>query len=420
MAASPRITARLPPTKTVTVYRNGDAFYPGKKVVMNPRHLSTFDNFMNTLTRHMEAPFGAVRRLYTPTKGHSVQELDQLKHGGSYVAAGKEPFKVLNYCGIATIEPQKRKNNLIKPVPHTRVVASARWRKIRDGTCTINVFSNGELRIPPARVRIPKHTLKSWDRVLSMVTHKVELRTGAVYKLCRLDGRPVSCSAELENNQHYVAVGPEKFKPLPYERIWVQKREKCRQRAENNIRFSPYWSDLALKLMLNSKLAKSQHIFPVIITINNNVEDAAEVQEDPHLKVDLPIDQVRHNPTQPPPNDLESHVSFSFHFAVVLYSLLVCFYVRHSVYHGGSHVFPSEQVEAKTVEEEHEASTSTANRKSSDATRPKKTKAAGYKKHVSTLYNKFYVVLSHIQFIFTSLLCPIFSFALELGHRKMA
>uniref|UniRef100_A0A3B3UHS7 Si:dkey-25g12.4 n=1 Tax=Poecilia latipinna TaxID=48699 RepID=A0A3B3UHS7_9TELE len=186
MAVNPRITAVLPPAKTVTVYRNGDAFYPGKKVVLNPRHLSTFDNFMNTLTRHMEAPFGAVRRLYTPTEGHSVQELAQLKHGGSYVAAGNEPFK-------------------IKPVPHTRVVASSRWRKTKDGTCTINVFSNGELRIPPARVRIPKHTLKSWDRVLTMVTHKVELRTGAVYKLCRLDGRPVSGSSELENNQHYVA-----------------------------------------------------------------------------------------------------------------------------------------------------------------------------------------------------------------------
>uniref|UniRef100_A0A3B3UHT2 Si:dkey-25g12.4 n=1 Tax=Poecilia latipinna TaxID=48699 RepID=A0A3B3UHT2_9TELE len=185
MAVNPRITAVLPPAKTVTVYRNGDAFYPGKKVVLNPRHLSTFDNFMNTLTRHMEAPFGAVRRLYTPTEGHSVQELAQLKHGGSYVAAGNEPFKPLPYF---------------------------------EGFFFYSVFSNGELRIPPARVRIPKHTLKSWDRVLTMVTHKVELRTGAVYKLCRLDGRPVSGSSELENNQHYVAVGPEKFKPLPYER----------------------------------------------------------------------------------------------------------------------------------------------------------------------------------------------------------
>uniref|UniRef100_M4A0N5 Si:dkey-25g12.4 n=1 Tax=Xiphophorus maculatus TaxID=8083 RepID=M4A0N5_XIPMA len=420
MAASPRITARLPPTKTVTVYRNGDAFYPGKKVVMNPRHLSTFDNFMNTLTRHMEAPFGAVRRLYTPTKGHSVQELDQLKHGGSYVAAGKEPFK-------------------IKPVPHTRVVASARWRKIRDGTCTINVFSNGELRIPPARVRIPKHTLKSWDRVLSMVTHKVELRTGAVYKLCRLDGRPVSGSSELENNQHYVAVGPEKFKPLPYERgegkqrgpegsgassllpaclLTVKQPGSGSHRSHSQHGWRPVgpivW-DLRYPPAIRSpcplvdscsllleRATDSDSVFNAK-NKRSEVEGAAEVQEDPHLKVDLPIDQVRYNPTQPPPNE-----RFSIQFAL---------FTDMGV---SSHVFPSEQVEAKTVEEEHEASTSTANRKSSDATRPKKTKAAGYKKHVSTLYNKFYVVLSHIQFIFTSLLCPIFSFALELGHMKMA
>uniref|UniRef100_A0A3B3XBC5 Doublecortin domain-containing protein n=1 Tax=Poecilia mexicana TaxID=48701 RepID=A0A3B3XBC5_9TELE len=342
MAVNPRITAVLPPAKTVTVYRNGDAFYPGKKVVLNPRHLSTFDNFMNTLTRHMEAPFGAVRRLYTPTEGHSVQELAQLKHGGSYVAAGNEPFK-------------------IKPVPHTRVVASSRWRKTKDGTCTINVFSNGELRIPPARVRIPKHTLKSWDRVLTMVTHKVELRTGAVYKLCRLDGRPVSGSSELENNQHYVAVGPEKFKPLPYER----REAGCMTSA-----FPPTCLHLCV-CFPRSALGFSPSQPDSVFNAKNKrreVEGAVEVQEDPHLKVDLPIDQVR----------------------------------------------------PKTVDEEHEASDSTADRKSLDASSPEKTKAAGCKKQVSTLYNKFYVVLSHIQFIFTSLLCPIFSFALELGHMKMA
>ncbi|XP_014906575.1 doublecortin domain-containing protein 2-like isoform X1 [Poecilia latipinna] len=346
MAVNPRITAVLPPAKTVTVYRNGDAFYPGKKVVLNPRHLSTFDNFMNTLTRHMEAPFGAVRRLYTPTEGHSVQELAQLKHGGSYVAAGNEPFKVLNYCGIATINQQKKKNTMIKPVPHTRVVASSRWRKTKDGTCTINVFSNGELRIPPARVRIPKHTLKSWDRVLTMVTHKVELRTGAVYKLCRLDGRPVSGSSELENNQHYVAVGPEKFKPLPYERkaLLLSARNK---RPVNNTVCDREDLELTVGGKMKEHAAKTERVKqqrkvsrkPARVTAGadsvfnaknkrREVEGAAEVQEDPHLKVDLPIDQV----------------------------------------------------EAKTVEEEHGASDSTADRKSLDASSPEKTKAAGCKK----------------------------------------
>ncbi|MED6291254.1 hypothetical protein CHARACLAT_021584 [Characodon lateralis] len=182
MPVSTRRKAALPPTKTVTVYRNGDAFFPGRTIVLNPRQVSTFDNLLSTLTKRLEAPFGAVRRLYTPTQGDRVQSLDQLKHGSAYVAAGNEPFKLLDYSGIVTMKPQKRRHKLIQPVVRTRIVASARWKKITDGTCTINVFTNGELLVPPARVRIPKHTLKSWESVLSMVTQKVDLRTGAVFK----------------------------------------------------------------------------------------------------------------------------------------------------------------------------------------------------------------------------------------------
>lgn len=32
-----------------------------------------------------------------------------------------------------------------------------------------------------------------------------------------MDGRPLSGPAQLRNNQHYVAVGAEKFKALPYD-----------------------------------------------------------------------------------------------------------------------------------------------------------------------------------------------------------
>nr|XP_054597408.1 doublecortin domain-containing protein 2 [Nothobranchius furzeri] len=249
-----------PPTKTVTVYRNGDAFYPGRKVVVNPHQVTTFDNFLTNLTKKIEAPFGAVRRLYTPTQGHKVQHLEELKHGHAYVAAGYEVFKTLNYLGITNMKPQNRTIKQILPVAHSRIVASSRWKKVTDGVCTIksvsqhklnnvlcpseglsliswilcelflSVFTNGELLIPAARIRIPKHTLKSWENVLSMVTEKVALRTGAVFRLCRLDGRPVSGPGELENHQHYVAVGAEKFKPLPYEQ-WVPHRDLAK---ENN------------------------------------------------------------------------------------------------------------------------------------------------------------------------------------------
>lgn len=84
-----------PPTKTIIVYRNGDAFYPGRKLVVNPRQMGTYDNFLSFLTRALETPFGAVRRLYTPRQGHRVERMDDLTHGGVYVAARNEPFKKL-------------------------------------------------------------------------------------------------------------------------------------------------------------------------------------------------------------------------------------------------------------------------------------------------------------------------------------
>ena len=45
-----------------------------------------------------------------------------------------------------------------------------------------SVFTNGEILVPPVRIRIPKYTLRSWEKVLTMVTDKVRLRTGAVYR----------------------------------------------------------------------------------------------------------------------------------------------------------------------------------------------------------------------------------------------
>ena len=83
------------PTKTVVVYRNGDAFYPGRRIVINPRQVSSFDSFLNNVTRGVEAYFGAVRNIYTPRQGHRILSLEILQHGEKYVAAGTERFKKL-------------------------------------------------------------------------------------------------------------------------------------------------------------------------------------------------------------------------------------------------------------------------------------------------------------------------------------
>ncbi|XP_039994183.1 doublecortin domain-containing protein 2 isoform X2 [Xiphias gladius] len=318
----------LPPTRTIIVYRNGDAFFPGRKVVVNPRQASTFDSFLTSLTRGVEAPFGAVRKLHTPVQGREVQHLEDLKHGSAYVAAGKEQFRKLGYCEITTKKPQNKAKEQIRPVVHSRIEVSARWRRTTDESCTINVFTNGDVLAPPARIRIPKYTLRSYENVLAMVTEKVHLRTGAVYRLCTLEGRPVCGSTELENNQHYVAVGAEKFKALPYDqcvpRVLIRENNAFKgQDILPPIRKTRHAKDLFAHTALGEDLehtargkmkkrtakpgrAKQQRqvsgnpvLFPtgegsVFNAQNKRIEmaGAGEVQEDCHLKVDLPIDQV--------------------------------------------------------------------------------------------------------------------------------
>ncbi|XP_072107285.1 doublecortin domain-containing protein 2 isoform X10 [Mobula birostris] len=179
MATASRGAPPQPPAaKSVMVYRNGDPFFTGRRFLIN-KQVSTFDTFLNQVTKGINAPFGAVRNIYTPKEGHRVFDLDELENGGSYVAAGVEKFKTLDYLQITTKKPQKKINEMIRPVVHSRIIVSARWKKYNYEPYTI--------------------------------------------KLCTLDGRPLLGAAELENNQYYVAVGSEKFKKLPYYQVLSKK-----------------------------------------------------------------------------------------------------------------------------------------------------------------------------------------------------
>ncbi|KFW88029.1 Doublecortin domain-containing protein 2, partial [Phalacrocorax carbo] len=104
----------------------------------------------------------------------------------------------------------------VKPVTHSRITVSARFRKPLQEPYTIFLIANGDLISPVVRLLIPRKTLNHWDHILEMVTGKVTLRSGAVHRLYTLDGKLVQNGSDLENGQIYVAVGREKFKKLPY------------------------------------------------------------------------------------------------------------------------------------------------------------------------------------------------------------
>ncbi|NWT38971.1 DCD2B protein, partial [Chroicocephalus maculipennis] len=200
---SPRGLALAPPAKNMVVYRNGDPFFPGRKFVVNQRRFLTFEAFLNEVTKSIHAPL-AVRNLYTPRHGRRVTELGDLQDGCQYVAAGFEKFKRLNY-----LNPGRKELRGTRKSQGLQVSPSA------------DVFRNGDLLSPPFPLLLSKSTPLQWDALLATLTEKADLRSGAVNKLCRLDGTQVSGGEELVNGDYYVAVGNEEYKKLPYFELLV-------------------------------------------------------------------------------------------------------------------------------------------------------------------------------------------------------
>ncbi|KAJ7405933.1 Doublecortin domain-containing protein 2 [Pitangus sulphuratus] len=260
-----------PTVKSVLVYRNGDPFFPGRRIVINEKKVSNFDVFLKEVTGGVKAPFGAVRNIYTPRGGHRVRQLEELQSGEQYVAGGREAFKKLNYLDIGETKKKPAEvNNEVKPVTHSRITVSARFRKPLQEPYTIFLIANGDLISPAVRLLIPRKTLNHWDHILEMVTGKVTLRSGAVHRLYTLDGKLVQNGSDLENGQIYVAVGREKFKKLPYGDLLFSKSTLRRP--------------LGATLIMGEDIYKAREEGP-------EMWGATEVQEDEDTLVEVPLDQ---------------------------------------------------------------------------------------------------------------------------------
>ncbi|NWH67356.1 DCD2B protein, partial [Geococcyx californianus] len=214
--------ALAPPAKNVLVYRNGDPFFPGRKLVVSPRRFPTFEAFLNEVTVSVHAPL-AVRNLYTPRHGHRVAALGDLQDGHQYVAAGFEKFKKLEGFLWETLGTLPSGDNssfcsiCCKYCPGSMSTGSSH----APGCFSRSVFRNGDLLSPPFPLLLSRSAAPQWDALLASLTEKAKLRSGAVSKLCRLDGTPVCAGEELRSGSYYVAVGDEEYKKLPYVELLV-------------------------------------------------------------------------------------------------------------------------------------------------------------------------------------------------------
>ncbi|KAM4047784.1 doublecortin domain-containing protein 2B [Anomaloglossus baeobatrachus] len=215
--SSPSGVQLVPHGKNVRVFRNGDPFHHGRRMVVNEKQFITFEAFLNEVTTSIQAPT-AVRSIYTPRNGHRVTELGDLLNRGQYVAAGTEKFRKLDYLHTEVKPPVTTHSKDIQQIPR-KLNVPGRWREESHLPCIIHIFRNGDLMTPPIRVLIPPSILKEWELVLTLLTEKANLYNGAVRKLSTLDGVSISSGSELVSGEYYVAIGSEKYKCLPYEEL---------------------------------------------------------------------------------------------------------------------------------------------------------------------------------------------------------
>lgn len=208
-------------TKCIKMCRNGDGFFPPVNVVINPRDIRSMDSFLDRVTQATRMR-NAARRVCTPRKGHKIEDLTKLVSGEMYVAVGQEGFKTLQYDRIRLRKPVlRRRETKIEPVKHSRILMSARCRKVAlwesSGLKTICVYRNGDDKNPSHKILLDRRILLNMDKVLQHVTERVKLESGAVYGLYTLLGKEVNSPSELISGEKYVAVGHGKrFKRTAY------------------------------------------------------------------------------------------------------------------------------------------------------------------------------------------------------------
>ncbi|XP_068924202.1 doublecortin domain-containing protein 2B [Petaurus breviceps papuanus] len=215
-------TAPGPPVaRKVVVYRNGDPFSPGRRLVVTHRRFPTFEAFLNEVTTAIQAPL-AIRTLYTPQHGHVISDLSELQSGREYVAAGFERFRRLPYIHLGGEKPGRKNIRFLAPPTLPRPNDRSSRRRIPASTsCTIQVFRNGDLLSPPFSLHLSLTSHQDWGSVLRQLTEKAKLKGGSVSRLCTLEGVPVLGREALVNGGYYVAVSEEEYKALPYLELLV-------------------------------------------------------------------------------------------------------------------------------------------------------------------------------------------------------
>lgn len=328
--------------KNVTLYKNGDQYFGGRRFVINQRQLNNMDSFLEYATDALKPSFGAVRNIYTPESGTRIKSLEEIQSGRAYVVGGNENFRnlgskkiSLKYSDIGMKKPREIKKTYshIKPVSHNTAFnqVSGRWKQVANEInhpIQLWLHVNGDSQSSPVRLLLPSRVLKlKWDMILEYVTDKVGIRLGhAVRRMFTCDGDVMTSAKALITGRTYVACGSGRFQNMTYRTGGTQiapvlKRKpmpligvkKRRQRSPDHSQEKEQYDDLVnqmqndrsqpkpTKAKNNKKQAPPAPAQSTPVKSNSIkkkagaklIQGSEYVDEDPNMKTDVPVEMQK-------------------------------------------------------------------------------------------------------------------------------
>ncbi|XP_078069694.1 retinitis pigmentosa 1-like 1 protein [Mustelus asterias] len=212
--------AEVTPAKKITFYKSGEPQLTGVKMTVNKRAFKTFDALLDDLTQKISLPF-AVRTVTTPHGVHSINSLEQLEDGGSYICSHKKHVKPIP-AGKVTWQGNKP----MSARRHTTQRAKQEDSHVHRAQMAhknIMLIKNGNVGIHYSIV-LHKRKTQSFGGFLDEISELMQFR---VRKLYTVDGTNIdTLQALFHCPSVLVCVGHEPFKPIVNEKFRRRHSER--------------------------------------------------------------------------------------------------------------------------------------------------------------------------------------------------
>uniref|UniRef100_A0A1B8YAX1 Doublecortin domain-containing protein n=1 Tax=Xenopus tropicalis TaxID=8364 RepID=A0A1B8YAX1_XENTR len=190
------------PAKKITFYKSGDPQFGGVKMAISHRSFKSFSALMDDLSHRVPLPFG-VRTITTPRGTHSVNRLEQLVDGGSYICSDKKyvqpiaPSKPGRKMVVQRPGPPASARKPSRQEQHEDEYTATHFQQVPRVRKKITLVKNGD---PTVRRSIILNRTNGRN-LRTFLEDASDLLQYTVRRLYTVDGRRVSWSIPVIPNQ---------------------------------------------------------------------------------------------------------------------------------------------------------------------------------------------------------------------------